>query len=93
MQLFCYVAFVLVVGHSAGEMLVSLFLMFLFGVWCAFDLVLFFLFVVWLHCFGSLSFLKNVIGWEHLVICLCHCYWCFHFVILLNTCCCLLFVA
>ena len=40
MQLFCYVAFVLVVGHSAGEMLVSLFLMFLFGVLCVFDLVL-----------------------------------------------------
>ena len=82
MQLFCYVAFVLVLGDSAGEMLVSLFWMFLFGVWCIFDLVLlhfflwslFFLFVVWLNCFGCLSFLKNVIDWETLVICLCHCY-------------------
>ena len=91
--MFCCVAFVLVDGRPAGDTLVSLFLVFSFGVWCVFNLVLlhflslFFLFVVWLHCFGSLSFLKNVMGWEQLGISLCHCFLCFCFmVLLLNTC-------
>ena len=30
-----------------------------------------------MHCFGSLSFSQKVIRWEHLVICLHCCYWCF----------------
>ena len=63
----CYVivllcCFCLVIGHSACETSVSLFLVFSFGVWCVFDLVLlhflslFCLFIVWMCCFGSSSY-------------------------------------
>ena len=62
MQLFCYVAFVLVVYDSAGEMLVSLFLVFLFCVWCVFDLVLLHFF------FGHCSFCL-LFGCIVLVVC------------------------
>ena len=57
--------FVMVIGSSPCETLVSLFLVFLFGVWYVFNLCrcifssssLFCWFVVWMRCFGSSSFL------------------------------------
>ena len=47
-----YILMVLLVGHSACETLVSLFMGFSFGVWCVFDLVLLLFFVVVLFVCG-----------------------------------------
>ena len=55
------VHFVLVIGHSVCEMLVSLFLVFSFGVWCVFDLGL-------LHFFSCCS-VCSLFGCIVLVVC------------------------